>query len=182
MKLSVLKPSTSESISSIEFNDNVIVEEVTFWTNVKYQSPQFPLDLTPNVNQLGSLYEDGNIPEFSGETCFEVTSEGNEKITNLRIVQLKMHFLDSLETIPTLDIWGQYFITETDPLNHWCVVPDGSVYITSNVEGATIVIEANPEPTNILYLSYEVLVAFKIEDITYYASFDPYAKVTSSKT
>ncbi|WP_109831800.1 hypothetical protein [Reichenbachiella versicolor] len=178
-------------VSNIEFNDNAIAEIVTFWTNVKYQSPQFPLDLTPNDNQLNTLYKDGKIPSFgvNQTITFEVTVPEAGPISLPQIIQLKVNFLGEQhdpDNIPTLDTWNKYF-KSTENLKLVCT-PDGSAYLSpGNKESNSITVSVVDNTTDdssnkSKYFSYEVLVAFDINGDTYYANFDPLAKVTSGKT
>lgn len=179
MLLSISTPDSKEPISSLEFNDNAIVEVVTFWANIKYQSPQFPLDLNPNVNQLSTLYKDGAVPniELDQDTTFEVACD-DERIKGLKIVQLKMNFIGQSNAIPTKKVWNDCFENTN---SKWTYVPDGSAYIAPVGEplNAITLHAVDDQPTPPKYLSYEVLVAFEIEEKTYYANFDPFAKVTN---
>lgn len=182
MKLELTQIGESGAESFIKFNDNLIKETVGFWANIKYQSPQFPVDFTPNINQLGTLYDHGNIPQISTQhsTEFKVTPDILDDYS-INIVQLKLTFIGPTDSgIPSEEDWNQCFDTGS---NTWVFTPDGSAYIAPTSPGNTILIDVNSQEASApKYFSYCVLVSFEINDKTYYGNFDPYVKVTSSST
>lgn len=193
MKLSLTvleKPGIQDdTLSSISFKDDAIVELVTFWSNIQYQSPQFPLELSPmSSSQLSHLYEGGRIPVIkpNENIRFEVSisSPFKEIITDLTIVQLKVSFLGSMKDgkLETKLPWEKYF--ELDQKEYGSkVIPDGSIFIEPKTSSSSILLHSKKntqgQQFDDFHIAYQVLVSFKVDKVTYYALFDPVARVSS---
>ncbi len=177
------------TLSTVTFSNNAISEIVTFWANVKHESPQFPLDLTPNITQMTEVYPNWLIPVMSAQSTirFDVSSDANpgeSNLDNLAVVQLKLSY-----TGPSAEFPGwEYFFSIDETIFDTVYTPDLSAYLSVKTEGNPginpRVIEftvnqqegASVQSAN---LSYQVLVSFNIGDKSYHAIIDPLIKVTN---
>ncbi len=170
MKLSITQNDTV--ISSVYFNDNIIKETVTFWTNIQYQSPQFPLDLSPTINQLDQLYPNGLIPQIStgNDTTLQVLTDSTI-LQEIKIVQMKV-----IDTgFPYNSNWSSNF-----DITNWTITPDGTAYIQpSAAPFDSILLNAG---NTAIDLAYQVLISFKISgdsQTIYFGNIDPLIRITN---
>ncbi len=179
-----------KEISFLKFPDVFILETVTFWANRQYQSPQFPLDLSPTIIQYNELYPGGEVPDINNDSGFFefiVSVDQLSEITDLTIIQLQAALIGESDEIPTASYWQEYFDFNPNGDQESTCIPDGSAYVSPKNEAEQknrIVIRRKEKPfrPNELYLRYSILVSFtKNEgDSVYYARIDPFMKVSSN--
>lgn len=184
----------SKELSKVTFSNNAISEIVTFWANTKHRSPQFPLDLTPNINQMTDVYPDWLIPVMNANSTIQFTISNDSPdstepaviLNKLRIVQLKLNFMGPPDEIPHEESdWQTYFNINSEEFKV-VYTPSASAYVSPvNTVGpvGTITMgvkeHLGSEIGHIANFSYQVLVCFEIEGTAYYVIIDPLIKVTN---
>lgn len=183
----------AKEISKVTFSNNAISEIVTFWANTKHQSPQFPLDLTPNINQMTDVYPNWLIPVMNANSTIQFTISNDSPdsdepaviLNKLRIVQLKLNFVGPPEELPRDETnWQTYFNINGDEFKV-AYTPSASAYIfptdTINPIGTITlgVKELEESGSGFANFSYQVLICFEIEGSVYYVIIDPLIKVTN---
>ncbi len=188
MKLELNSISNDDSvinhIASFEYDDKIIAELVTFWTNVRYTSPQFALDLSHDLTsaQIAETHYDLPLIAANEKVNFTVTTD-SILITDLQIVQLELNFIDSMSNSLSITDWEVFF----DHTDQWIVIPDGSAYIqpVSAETANNVMLEVKPgieESLSSKYFSFKALVSFTINSQRYFCIFDPVVRITNNTT